>query len=259
MSDRRPIAVLDSGVGGISVLRELLRIMPQEDYLFLGDTKHAPYGTKTTEQVRRITFDNVRFLLDRGAKAVVVACNTATGAAVRALREAYPDLPVVGIEPAIKPAVAVCRQARVLVCATPLTLRQEKFIRLCERFAAEADIVPLPCPGLMELVESGAGGSSALADYLAALFAPFVGQRIDAAVLGCTHYPLVRADIAAALQAAVGKAVPLFDGGEGTAREAARRIAAAGLQNDVGCGRVEFINTQPEQGVALFEQFLQTE
>ena len=88
MSDRRPIAVLDSGVGGISVLRELLRIMPQEDYLFLGDTKHAPYGTKTTEQVRRITFDNVRFLLDRGAKAVVVACNTATGAAVRALREA---------------------------------------------------------------------------------------------------------------------------------------------------------------------------
>lgn len=255
MSDRRPIGVLDSGVGGISVLRELLRVMPQEDFIFLGDTKNAPYGTKDTETVRRITFENVQQLLGMGAKAIVVACNTATGAAVRALRETYPDLPLVGIEPAIKPAVAACPQGRVLVCATPLTLRQEKFSRLCARFAGEADIIPLPCPGLMELVESGA----CVRAYLSALFAPFAGQQIDAAVLGCTHYPLVRGAIAAALEQAVGHSVPLFDGGEGTAREAARRIAAAGVQNREGSGHVTFINSAQEQGTALFEKLLYQE
>lgn len=258
MGNHRPIAVLDSGVGGISVLRELLRVMPHEDYLFLGDTKNAPYGTKTTDEVRRITFANVEFLLGQGAKAVVVACNTATGAAVRALRETYPDLPVVGIEPAIKPAAAVGEHPRVLVCATPLTLQQEKFARLCERFSGDADIVPLPCPGLMEIVESGCTDGEPLTGYLEALFAPFAGQHVDAAVLGCTHYPLVRSAIAAALQRVLGYAVPLFDGGEGTAREAARRIEAAGLSGG-GDGRVTFINTQPEQGCTLFEQLLQTE
>lgn len=258
MSDGRPIAVLDSGVGGISVLRELLRVMPHEDYLFLGDTKNAPYGTKTTDEVRRITFANVEWLLAQGAKAIVVACNTATGAAVRALRETYPDLPVVGIEPAIKPAAAVGEHPRVLVCATPLTLRQEKFSRLCARFADRADIVPLPCPGLMEIVESGCTNGEPLSGYLSALFAPFAGQQIDAAVLGCTHYPLVRGAIAAALEQAVGHSVPLFDGGEGTAREAARRIEAAGLSGG-GSGHVTFINTEPEQGSALFEKLLYQE
>lgn len=255
MADNRPIAVLDSGVGGISVLRELLRVMPEEDYLFLGDTAHAPYGTKTTEEVRRITFSNVEYLLSLGAKALVVACNTATGAAVRALRETYPHLPVVGIEPAIKPAVAVCDHPRVVVCATPLTLQQEKFARLCARFSDAADIVPLPCPGLMEIVESGCVDGEPLTGYLSGLFAPFAGQTVDAAVLGCTHYPLVRPAIAAALQKAVGYPVPLFDGGEGTAREAARRIAAAGLSGG-GSGRITFINTTPGQGCALCEQLL---
>ncbi len=237
----RPVGVFDSGVGGISVLRELVKVMPHEDFLYLGDSKNAPYGTKPPEAVRAMSFANARLLLSQGAKALVVACNTATSAAVRPLREAYPDVPIVGIEPAIKPAVLEKDHPRVLVMATPTTVGQEKFLRLMARYADLAEIIPLPCPGLMEFVEAGDLDSQELRDFLNRLLAPYLDadHPPDSIVLGCTHYPFAKKII----REIAGPAVSIFDGGAGTAREMRRRLAEADLLNQSGHGTVVFENS----------------
>ena len=218
------IAVFDSGVGGISVLRHLLRVMPGERYLYFGDSANAPYGTKTKEEVRRLTFAAAEKLLARGIKALVVACNTATSAAISQLRAAYPDLIVIGIEPALKLAADKFPGGRLCVMATPMTLREEKFAALMGRYAQSCTVHKLPAPGLVELVESGRADSSEMDDLLRRLFAPHLG-RLDAVVLGCTHYPFA----AKALSRVLGEGVTLLDGGDGTARETRRRLAEAGL------------------------------
>ena len=159
-----PIAVFDSGLGGISVLRALVQRLPGEDFLYFGDSANAPYGVRPVAEVRRLTQDVIGRLYDRGIKAAVIACNTATSAAIGPLRAAFPDIPVIGIEPALKPAVAHHR--RVLVLATPLTLREEKFVALMHQCAGCAEIVPLPCPELVEFVERGELDSPALTAYL---------------------------------------------------------------------------------------------
>ncbi|MCH5332431.1 MAG: glutamate racemase [Agathobacter sp.] len=233
-----PIAVFDSGVGGISVLRELARLMPGEDYLYYGDSKHAPYGVKDTETVRTLTCGHARWLFDQGAKGLVVACNTATSAAVRTLREQYPYIPIVGIEPAVKPAAKSGEHPRVLVMATPMTIREEKFRRLVALYEKEADIFPLPCPGLMDFVERGDLDGEDLHKYLTELLYDYRDNAVDAVVLGCTHYPFARRQIGSVL----GSHVRIFDGGEGTAREMQRRLAAAGL-----------LRTEDRQGHVVFE------
>ncbi len=223
--NRLPIAVIDSGVGGISVLRELLKIMPRENYIYFGDSKNAPYGSKEKSDVLEITRNNLKMLQEKGIKALVVACNTATSAAVRILREENPDLVIVGIEPAIKPPAVTLDHPRVLVMATPLTLKEEKFKRLVERYSDKAEIIPLPCHRLAELIESGNIDSPELDDYIASLLEPYRDQDIDALVLGCTHYPHVRETI----ERHISPEVKIFDGGEGTARETRRRLESASL------------------------------
>lgn len=240
----RPIGVFDSGVGGISVLQELIKVMPNENYIYLGDSKHAPYGTKPLETVRELTFENVRVLLDQGAKGLVVACNTATSAAVRLMRGMYPELPIVGIEPALKPAALQKEHPRVLVMATPMTVQQEKFRQLMARYENKAEIYPLPCPGLMEFIEAGDLESDRLHDFLEKLLAPYLDKKLDSIVLGCTHYPFARKMI----RGIVGESVTIFDGGEGTAREMRRRLAAADL-----------LNPSQEQGWVRFENSVATE
>ena len=246
-----PIAVIDSGVGGISVLRELVKIMPEERFLYFGDSKNAPYGTKSRAEVLEITKNNLEFLKERGIKALVVACNTATSAAVRILREENPDLPIVGIEPAIKPASELCDAPRVLVMATPLTLKEEKFQNLVARFAHKGEFIPLPCPGLMELVETGNVASAEIDEYLRKLFAPYIDQRIDGIVLGCTHYPHVRQQIDKIWRGRVA----ILDGGAGTAREAKRRIAEKGLLRS-GKGEIEIINTKSDEKMIEISKYL---
>ena len=182
----RPIAVFDSGVGGISVLRELVRLMPNENYIFFGDSKNAPYGGKSLEEVRELTECHVKHLLSEGAKAVVIACNTATSADVSILRKEYPDVPVVGIEPALKPAVQFMEHPRVLVMATPMTIREEKFHRLMARYEKDAEIYPLACPGIVEFVERGELNSAGLKAFLYRLLKPYCEGTVDAIVLGCT-------------------------------------------------------------------------
>ncbi|MBQ7039498.1 MAG: glutamate racemase [Clostridia bacterium] len=227
-SNDRPIAVIDSGIGGVSVLKELIKLMPNENYIYLADEKNAPYGTKTMEEVRNITVDNVKMLFEMGAKALVVACNTATGAAVRYLRETYPDVPIVGIEPAVKPAKEEKENPTVLVMATPLTLNQEKFENLLHRFSDGATIIPLGCPGLMEIIEDGDFEGERIDNYLNELFKNIDKSQIDSVVLGCTHYPHAKE----AIKKAFCDRVHVFDGGYGTAKEALRRIKEANLLND---------------------------
>ncbi|MDO4977332.1 MAG: glutamate racemase [Eubacteriales bacterium] len=241
-----PIAVFDSGMGGISVLREMVRLMPEEDFIYFGDSKNAPYGTKTLEEVRSLTLSNIKYLLEvHHAKAIAVACNTATSAAVRILRELYPEVPLVGVEPAIKPAVSCMDHPRVLVMATPYTLNGDKFKNLKEVYQEQAVIEPLPCPGLMEFVERGVLYGEDLEYFLHEKMDPFLKDGIDAIVLGCTHYPFVRDTI----QRIAGDEVLLFDGSLGTARELRRRIHAAGLENDAEHkGNVTFLNSTGDPG-----------
>lgn len=236
-----PIAVFDSGMGGISVLRELRRYMPNENYLFFGDSKNAPYGVRPVDEVRRLTIQAAEQFVERGAKAIVIACNTATSAAIVPLRQRWPQLPIIGLEPALKPAVLHCQGGRVLVMATPLTLREHKFAELMEHYQAQAQVLRQPAAELVEFVESGELDSTALAGYLDDLLAPYQIHRVDGVVLGCTHFPFVRPQIARAL----GYPVQFFDGGEGAARETRRLLDRAGLRNPCGeRGRIVFESSE---------------
>lgn len=248
-----PIGVFDSGVGGISVLRELAALMPNEDFIFFGDSKHAPYGTKTLEEVRKLTCADAEYLRKQQVKALVVACNTATSAAIDILREKYQDIPVIGIEPALKPAVHAGNHPRVLVMATPMTLREEKFQKLMQLHRAEAEIISLPCPGLVEFVERGELDSPALEQFLTTLFRDYLLHPVDCVVLGCTHYPLVKDMI----QKVLGDDVQIFDGGEGTARETRRRLEEAGLLNPTEkTGNIQLENSLETAEILQLSRFL---
>ena len=233
------IGVFDSGVGGISVLRHLVKVLPNERFLYFGDSANAPYGTRPKEEVKELTFRAAEYFLSRGIKALVVACNTATSAAIADLRAAYPELIVIGIEPALKLAADTCPGGTLGVMATPMTLREEKFALLLERFNSTCDIYKLPAPGLVELIEGGKADSSETEHMLKALFAPI--PRLDALVLGCTHYPFA----AKAISRVLGNRTILLDGGDGTARETRRRLAEAGLLRE-GPGQVIMENSKPD-------------
>ncbi len=240
-TDNRPIGVLDSGLGGISVLRELVKLMPGEDFIYYGDSANAPYGTRTPEEVIDLTKKDVEFLLERGAKAIVVACNTATSVAIKELRAAYEEvLPVIGIEPALKPAVKAKEHSKVVVMATPMTLSQTKFNSMMHIYEDDANIIKMPCPGLVEYIESGVLDGPVLDAYLEKQFAPYDKAEIDAVVLGCTHYPLIREVIQKHLPG-----VFVYDGGFGTAKQTKRRLAERGLLSDrESGGKVEIFNSR---------------
>lgn len=240
-TDNRPIGVLDSGLGGISVLRELVKLMPGEDFIYYGDSANAPYGTRIPEEVIDLTKKDVEFLLERGAKAIVVACNTATSVAIKELRAAYEEvLPVIGIEPALKPAVKAKEHSKVVVMATPMTLSQTKFNSMMHIYEDDANIIKMPCPGLVEYIESGVLNGPVLDAYLEKQFAPYDKAEIDAVVLGCTHYPLIREVIQKHFPG-----VSVYDGGFGTAKQTKRRLAERGLLSDrESGGKVEIFNSR---------------
>ena len=240
-----PIAVFDSGVGGISVLRELIRIMPEEDFIYFGDSKNAPYGTKEKEKVRDLTIGCARKLFDQGAKGLVVACNTATSAAVRKLREMYPYIPIVGIEPALKPAALCMEHPKVLVMATPMTLKQEKFQNLLAKYREQADIVPVQCDGLMEFVEHGDLDGQELDDYFAEKLSPVLTDDTESIVLGCTHYPFLKKELRHFLG---DRDIHLIDGSLGTSRELMRRLKVQDLlRTDDHKGKVRIMNSSGRQ------------
>ena len=231
-----PIAVFDSGVGGISVLKEMVALLPNENYLYFGDSANAPYGDKSTEQVRQLTLKAAEMLFDRGAKALVVACNTATSAAIHILRETYPDKIIIGIEPALKVAADRFPTGYIGIMATAVTLQEEKLAHQLERFP-EAMVERIGAPGLVELVEQGKADSLETEELLRKILAPHVG-KLDALVLGCTHYPFVKE----ALSKILGERTLLLDGGAGTARQTKRCLEHADLLNP-GPGSVTMENS----------------
>ena len=240
------IAVFDSGLGGISVLRHLMHLMPGERYLYFGDSANAPYGSRTTQEVRELTLAAAEKLMaEKPLKALVLACNTATAAAVKDLRRKYPDLIVIGIEPALKVAADHYPGGRIGVMATEVTLREEKFDTLLSRFHENCSVTKIPMPGLVQLVEAGKTGTPEMNNLLETLLAPYVG-KLDAVVLGCTHYPLAAKDI----QRVLGETVVLLDGGEGTARETRRRLLEAGLLEE-GAGELLMENSKQDPQMIL--------
>lgn len=241
MNAKDYIAVFDSGVGGISVLRELLRLMPGENYLYFGDSANAPYGTKTSQQVKDLALAVAQKLVGRGIKALVVACNTATAAAIEALREAYPELIVVGIEPAITPAAQRYPQGPIGIMATAVTLQEEKLKKLLSHFP-QTEFVHIPAPGLVELVEEGKADCPETSALLAPILQPYQG-KLQALVLGCTHYPFA----ANAIQKILPQ-TPLYDGGCGTARQTKLRLQEAGLLLE-GEGSVTIENSLQSQDI----------
>lgn len=246
------VGVFDSGVGGISVLRALVAELPHEDFRFFGDSANAPYGEKTEAQVLALSRGIAeRFLVD-GAKAIVIACNTATSVAAEALRVAHPDVPIVGIEPALKPAARALPHGRILVMATDVTLRLEKYRELVRAWGGECEVVPVPCPGLAARIERGNLDAPDVREMIVGCVGSYAGA-VDGVVLGCTHYPFVRRQIAEVL----GPGVRFFDGGDGTARQLRARLEREGLlAARERSGRVSFASSldTPEE-LALYESF----
>ena len=226
-----PIGVFDSGVGGLSVLRHIHAQLPHESLLYFADSGHAPYGDKSEQFVVERTLAVTAFLLTQGAKALVVACNTATVAAIKAVRARYPDLPVVGVEPGLKPAAAVTRNGKIGVLATARTLQGDKFLQLREQISAatKAEFLLQPAVGLVDQIELGDLEAPAIAAMLERYVTPLLDQGADTLVLGCTHYPFVQAGIERVLREHASRPVTLIDTGDAVARQLGRLLAAAGL------------------------------
>ena len=249
-----PIALFDSGVGGLSVWREVVRLLPAESTLYLADQAHLPYGPRPLEEVRRYAEGITRFLLAQGAKVIVVACNTASGAALHHLRATFPEVPFVGMEPAVKPAAERTRTGAIGVIATPATFQGDLFRRLVERFAADVALHTQVCPGLVEAVERGEADDPRTEALLHRYLDPMVAAGIDQLVLGCTHYPF----LTGAIRRVVGEGVALIDPAPAVARQVRRVLAARGLLREPSASRPDHrfyttgsVETMREQAARL--------
>jgi glutamate racemase len=238
-----PVGVFDSGVGGLSVLRHVRALLPHEDLLYVADSGHAPYGDRSPDWIRVRSLQLADWLVEQGAKAILLACNTATAAAASALR-AHLALPVIAMEPAVKPAAAATHSGVVGVLATTGTLESARFAALLERFAADVEVVAQPCPGLVERIERGELDTPGTRALVAGFVALVLARGADTIVLGCTHYPFVRD----AITAAAGPGVTLVETGAAVARQVQRRLAAARLLAPaVRAGRAGLITTGGER------------
>ncbi|MCC2655965.1 MAG: glutamate racemase [Panacagrimonas sp.] len=239
-----PIGVFDSGVGGLSVLRELRRLLPDEDFLYYADSAHCPYGGKSLVEIQARAAAITEELLAAACKLIVVACNTATIAAVEHLRANYP-VPFVGMEPAVKPACALTRSGVVGVLATGAALGGEKFHRLVAQHAAGVRVITQPCPGLVECVEAGELDGPRVAELIGRYVKPLTRAGADVIVLGCTHYPFLRELV----QNAAGPKVTLLDTGEAVARQTRRVLERDALLRAAGgsVGRLEW-RTSADRG-----------
>ena len=246
------IAVFDSGVGGISVLRQLMKEMPNERYLYFGDSIHAPYGVRPRQEVVELTCAAVERLMGRGLKAFVIACNTATAAAYEEVTRRFPELTVVGIEPAVELAAQRHPGGCIGVMATPGTMQNPKILALMDRFREQCSIVALPMPGLADLVEAGKQNGPEGEALLRPVLEPLVG-KLDALALGCTHYPFAEP----MLRKIFGPDIDLLDGSMKTARITRELLAEKGLLND-GEGELVIENSMPGDGmIKLSRQLLE--
>jgi glutamate racemase len=236
VANSAPIGIFDSGVGGLSVLRHIREVLPREHLLYVADSAHAPYGGKSPQEIQARSMALTGFLIEQGAKAIVVACNTATAAAIGLLRERF-LLPIIGMEPAVKPAVAATHNGVVGVLATTGTLRSAQFAALLENYGKSVRVVTQGCPGLVEMVEAGQLDAPETRRLLQHYLEPLLAEGVDTLVLGCTHYPFLRPLI----EELTGGKVALIDTGVAVARQVGRRLEqAALLRNANEYGEVAF-------------------
>jgi len=246
-SEQRPIGVFDSGVGGLSVLREIRGLLPQENLIYVADSGHAPYGGRSDAYIRERALEISGFLVDFGVKAIVVACNTATSAAINDIRGRH-AVPVVGMEPAVKPAAAASRTRVVGVLATAGTLNGRRFEALLTRFANGVQVITQPCGGLVEQIESGEFEAPQTRALVERYTEPLLRRGADVIILGCTHYPLIR-DL---IQDVVGPKVALLETGAAVARQLKARLEQIdGISRSSHAGSVEFRTTGALSGVRL--------
>jgi len=235
-----PVGFFDSGVGGLTVLQAARRLLPRENMLYFADSAHCPYGSKSSDFVRRRSLAISRFLLDQGAKAIVVACNSASEAALEFLRLAFPGLEIVGVEPAVKVAQRLSRNKKIGVLGTALTLKGRRFSRLLENFSSGMEVYTRPVAGLVESIEAGRLDDPRTVAIIKKNLRPLLEKGIDTLVLGCTHYPVIKKRIAALC----GPGVEVLDTGEPVARQLRRRLAASGrLNSGPGAGWIEYFSS----------------
>lgn len=226
-----PIAIYDSGMGGLSVRREVCRLLPEESVIYLGDGKHCPYGSRTATEIRALSVEAVEYLLGLGCKLVVVACNTATAAAIDHLRATYPTLPIVGMEPAVKPACLHTKSRVVGVLATERSLDGELFRRTAAKYGADIEVLTAAGRGFVELVEAGREESDEAVETVGRAIRPMLERGADQIVLGCTHYPFL---LPALERAAAGFEVTFVDPSEAVARRVKQLLDQHGLRAEAG-------------------------
>jgi glutamate racemase len=237
ISPTSPIGIFDSGVGGLSVLRAVRAQMPEESVIYFGDQGHIPYGPRPMQQIRSFSEAITRFLLVQDAKIVVVACNTASAAALKYLREAFPDVSFVGMEPAVKPAAEQTQTGKVGVLATPATFQGALYASVVERFANGVELLQNTCPGLVQEIERGNLNGAETRQILENALFPMLERNIDTVVLGCTHYPFV----IPLIQQIVGKNVRVIDPAPSVAKQVRRVLEAKGLKKESAAqGDVKF-------------------
>ncbi len=220
------IGIFDSGIGGLTIYKELKQLMPNESFLYVADSNNAPYGEKTDDEIKRLSFVNTQFLVDHGVKLVVVACNTATTAAIKSLRKSF-STPFVGIEPAIKPAAEQSTRKKVGILATKGTLNSSLFHETYQRFGKDIELTTQVGSGLVQLIENGNMYSSAMTELLKRYLQPMIDSEVDHLVLGCTHYPFLKDQI----QALTPKEIELVDSGKAVAKQAERLLRQYALSN----------------------------
>lgn len=238
------IGVFDSGIGGLTILRAIRDTLPREHLIYVADTAYLPYGDKPGEVVQARAMAVSRFLAERGAKAIVVACNTATAAAIDLLRDRF-SLPFIGVEPAVKPAAAATRSGVIGVLATPATLGSARFHALLSRHLGAARVRVQPCAGLAEHIERGDLDNAQTEELLRGFVEPLLAEGADTIVLGCTHYPLV----AHIVQRIAGAGVTVVENGTAVARELSRQLFTRQLQRGAGAGGVRFWASGPVRSV----------
>lgn len=253
MSSNKPIGFFDSGIGGLTVLREACDILPNEDYIYYGDNKNAPYGDKKEEQIQELTLACGEFLFRKGVKAIVIACNTATSTAVFLMREKY-KFPVISMEPAVKPAVQQLKNGKVLVLATPVTVSQQRYKQLLHTVGHEDRIISVGMSGLVELVEAGDFASPAIEECFSCLLQDYEGMETDAIVLGCTHYSFLRENISNYAKRHLKGNPVILDGNGGTVRQLKRVLLEKDLlNNEQEKGTVEFFSSMGHD-IKLYEK-----
>lgn len=244
MSNRNPVGLFDSGVGGLTVMKEMRKILPFEDLIYVADSAHCPYGFKEPSQIRTRALAICDFLLSKNVKMIVIASNTTSTAALDLVRNRY-HIPIVGMEPAVKPAVAITRNGKIGILATEVTISGERLSSLVRRFANGVEVFTQPCPGLVEAVEEGRVEEPATRELLSRYLTPLLANGVDTVVLGCTHYPHLKHLV----ESIVGPEVKVIETGRAVARRAAQLLEQMNILNDHSEPGQEFFYTtgDPEQ------------